>query len=70
MRRGGNDFLSVTIDLWSRPPVAVISARAAINSLGKPAKAKCVWARTEVLAPPPPSPWVSKGHGWTAFVPT
>ena len=48
MRRGGNDFLSVTIDLWSRPPVAVISARAAINSLGKPAKAKFVWARTEV----------------------
>ena len=135
MRRGGNDFLSVTIDLWSRPPVAVISARAAINYLGKPAKAKCVWARTVVrrliksshqmlvkgrlaklmiyflqlilmyvytmedfgslrltkctaitiprtlfqywfyhrvtkISLPPPSPWVSKGHGWTAFVPT
>ena len=28
VRRGGNDFLSVTIDLWSRPRVAVISARA------------------------------------------
>ena len=26
--------------------------------------------RHENKLAPPPSPWVSKGHGWTAFVPT
>ena len=26
--------------------------------------------RVTKISLPPPSPWVSKGHGWTAFVPT